>query len=389
MNFPNDLRYIGVNDRTTDLFEGQYVIPDGISYNSYVLLDNNIAVIDTADDRFVDEWLGNLSNTLDGRTPDYLLIEHMEPDHSAGIRRFAAAYPEATIVASKKAFDMMNAFYGEAFDDRRLVVSDSDTLTLGRHKLTFIAAPMVHWPEVMMIYDRTDNTLFSADGFGRFGALDREAAWDDEAARYYIGIVGKYGAQVQAVLKKAAALRIDRICPLHGPMLEGDAMAHALALYDTWSSYRPEKRAVTIAYTSIYGHTAEAVRALCEMLNGEVLVYDLARCDIHEAIAAAFRCDALVLATTTYNMDIFPPMYSFLHALSARGFQNRTVSLIENGSWAPMAAAVMRRLLEKCRDLRLDDEAVTIRGSLDTFSREKLRALAARLNERDTFEGNR
>ncbi|MBQ3068416.1 MAG: FprA family A-type flavoprotein [Clostridia bacterium] len=382
MNLTDSLVYIGVNDHITDLFEGQFPVPDGISYNSHVLLDDKIAVIDTADDRFVDEWLCNLESALQGRSPSYLLVEHMEPDHSAGIRRFAAEWPEAVIVASKKAFDMMDNFYGESFDGRRRIVTDGDTLSLGRHELCFVAAPMVHWPEVMMIYDRTDRTLFSADGFGRFGALDREVAWDDEAARYYFGIVGKFGAQVQAVLKKAATLPIDRICPLHGPMLEGDAIQNALRLYDTWSSYRPEKRAVMIAYTSVYGHTKEVVEELKAMLNGEVTVWDLSRCDMTAAIAEAFRSDAVVLATTTYNMDIFPPMRAFLRGLSARQYQSRSVSLIENGSWAPMAAAVMRRMLEKCRDLTVDEDTVTVRGSLNTLSREKLRALAARLNER-------
>ena len=382
MNLTDSLVYIGVNDHITDLFEGQFPVPDGISYNSHVLLDDKIAVIDTADDRFVDEWLCNLKSVLQGRAPSYLLVEHMEPDHSAGIRRFAAEWPEAVIVASKKAFDMMDGFYGESFDGRRQIVSDGDTLSLGRHELCFVAAPMVHWPEVMMIYDRTDRTLFSADGFGRFGALDREVAWNDEAARYYFGIVGKFGAQVQAVLKKAAALSIDRICPLHGPMLEGDAIQNALRLYDTWSSYRPEKRAVMIAYTSVYGHTKEVVEELKAMLNGEFTVWDLSRCEMTAAIAEAFRSDAVVLATTTYNMDIFPPMRAFLRGLSARQYQKRSVSLIENGSWAPMAAAVMRRMLEKCRDLTVDEDAVTVRGSLNTLSREKLRALAARLNER-------
>jgi len=382
MNLTDSLVYIGVNDHITDLFEGQFPVPDGISYNSHVLLDDKIAVIDTADDRFVDEWLCNLKSALQGRTPSYLLVEHMEPDHSAGIRRFAAEWPEAVIVASKKAFDMMDNFYGESFDGRRRIVADGDTLSLGRHELCFVAAPMVHWPEVMMIYDRTDRTLFSADGFGRFGALDREVAWDDEAARYYFGIVGKFGAQVQAVLKKAAALPIDRICPLHGPMLEGDAIQNALRLYDTWSSYRPEKRAVMLAYTSVYGHTKEVVEELGAMLNGEVTVWDLSRCEMTAAIAEAFRSDAVVLATTTYNMDIFPPMRAFLRGLSARQYQSRSVSLIENGSWAPMAAAVMRRTLEKCRDLTVDEDTVTVRGSLNTLSREKLRALAARLNER-------
>ena len=381
MFITEDIRYIGVNDHRIDLFEGQYVVPNGMAYNSYVISDDKIAVMDTVDAAFTDAWLDNLSAALEGRTPDYLIVQHMEPDHSAGIAAFTAAYPDAVVVATAKAFQMMQSFYGNDYAHRRLVVGEGDTLTLGAHTLTFITAPMVHWPEVMVTYDSADKVLFSADGFGKFGALDVEEDWACEARRYYIGIVGKYGAQVQALLKKAAALDIAILCPLHGPVLT-ENLAYYIGLYDTWSSYRPETPGVAIAYTSVYGNTKAAVEKLAAMLEQrgiKVALSDLARCDMHEAVEDAFRYDRLVLATTTYNADIFPFMKEFIHHLTERGYQNRTVAFIENGSWAPMATKVMRGMLEGCKNLTYTENTVRILSALKDDSTAQLAALAEEL----------
>ena len=383
MFITKDIRYIGVNDHRIDLFEGQYIVPNGMAYNSYVILDDKIAVMDTVDAAFTDVWLDNLSAALEGRAPDYLIVQHMEPDHSAGIAAFTAAYPDAVVVATAKAFQMMQSFYGNDYADRRLVVGEGDTLTLGAHTLTFITAPMVHWPEVMVTYDSTDKVLFSADGFGKFGALDIEEDWACEARRYYIGIVGKYGAQVQALLKKAAALDIAVICPLHGPVLT-ENLAYYIGLYDTWSSYRPESKGVAIAYTSVYGNTKAAVEKLAALLKQKgvkVALSDLARCDMAEAVEDAFRYDRLVLATTTYNADIFPFMKEFIHHLTERGYQNRTVAFIENGSWAPMATKVMRGMLEGCKNLSYAENTVRILSALNADSSAALEALAEELAE--------
>ncbi len=379
MTISKDILYVGVKDHDIDLFEGQYRVPHGIRYNSYILLDDAIAVMDTVDARFGEEWLSNIEAVLQGRAPAYLIIQHMEPDHSANINRFIAAYPETTVVATAKAFAMMKAFYGNDHDGKCLIVKEGDTLSLGKHELTFVTAPMVHWPEVMVSYDSTDKVLFSADAFGTFG--DGDEAWADEARRYYIGIVGKYGAQAQALLKKAATLDIRTICPLHGPVMKDD-LDCVLALYNTWSSYEAEEDGIVIAYTSIYGNTAAAVKELSQKLSRKTVLYDLARCDIHQAIADAFRYDTLVLATTTYNNDIFPFMRTFLHGLSERNYQRRTVALMENGSWAPTAAKTMRALLEPCKDLRFAKTTVTVRSALDETAREQLDALAAELNEK-------
>lgn len=382
MNITNDIRYIGVNDHAIDLFEGQYSVPRGMAYNSYVILDEKIAVMDTVDAHFTHEWLDNLADELGGRTPDYLIVQHMEPDHSANIDRFMAAYPGAVVVASDKAFRMMENFFGNGYADRRMVVGEGDTLALGRHTLTFVTAPMVHWPEVIVTYDSTDRVLFSADGFGKFGAADAAEPWADEARRYYFGIVGKYGAQVQALLKKAAALDIATICPLHGPVLHAP-LDDYLGLYNTWSSYAAESEGVVIAYTSVYGHTKKAVELLSDALKAKgcpaVEVYDLARDDMAAAIAAAFRYPKLVLATTTYNADIFPFMREFLHGLVERGFKNRTVGLIENGSWAPLAAKTMRGILEPCKNLTYTDTTVRILSALNAESQAQTEALAAEL----------
>ncbi len=382
MHITNDIRYIGVNDRAIDLFEGQYAVPNGMSYNSYVILDEKVAVMDTVDAAFATEWLDQLAAALAGRAPDYLVVHHMEPDHSANIFRFCEAYPDAKVVSSAKAFAMMQGFFGTDFADRRIVVGEGDTLALGRHTLTFVTAPMVHWPEVIVSYDSADKVLFSADGFGKFGALDAEEDWACEARRYYIGIVGKYGAQVQALLKKAATLDIEIICPLHGPVLRED-LGYYIGLYDTWSSYRPEERGVMIAYTSVYGNTKAAVLRLAEELRArgceKVVVNDLARCDMAEAVEDAFRYDRLVLATTTYNADIFPFMREFIHHLVERNYSNRTVGMIENGSWVPMAAKVMRGMLEKCKNLTYTDTTVQIRSALNTESAAAIGALAAEL----------
>lgn len=377
-----DIRYIGVNDHDVDLFEGQYTVENGMSYNSYVILDEKVAVMDTVDAHFGVEWLQNLETELNGRRPDYLVVQHMEPDHSANIAVFMETYPEAQIVSSAKAFVMMQQFFGTDFPERKVVVGEGSTLKLGRHTLTFVTAPMVHWPEVIVTYDSTDKVLFSADGFGKFGALDVEEDWADEARRYYIGIVGKYGAQVQALLKKAAALDIAIICPLHGPVLN-ENLGYYLDKYNTWSSYAVEDEGVVIAYTSVYGHTKEAVDELAEKLNQRgcpnVVVADLARCDMAEVVADAFRYSKLVLATTTYNATIFPHMQSFIDHLTARNYQGRTVGMIENGAWAPMAAKVMKKMLETSKNLTYTDTAVTVKCALNDASRAQIDALADEL----------
>ena len=382
MFITNDIRYVGVNDHRIDLFEGQYDVPNGMAYNSYAIVDEKIAIMDTVDAAFTHEWLDNIQNALEGRTPDYLIVQHMEPDHSANIVNFIKAYPQAKIVSSAKAFKMMEQFFGTDFADRQVVVGEGDTLSLGRHTLTFVPAPMVHWPEVIVTYDSTDKVLFSADGFGKFGALDVEEEWACEARRYYIGIVGKYGAQVQALLKKAAGLDIAIICPLHGPVLT-ENLDYYLGLYSIWSSYQPEEEGIVIAYTSVYGNTKKAVLQLADKLrqNGcpKVVVNDLARCDMHEAVEDAFRYSKLVLATTTYNADIFPFMREFIHHMTERGFANRTVAFIENGSWAPMATKVMRGMLEGCKNLTYAEGGVKILSALNESSTAQLNELAEEL----------
>ena len=382
MFISNDIPYIGVNDHRIDLFEGQYDVPNGMSYNSYVIMDEKIAVLDTVDAAFAHQWMDNLQGVLQGRTPDYLIVQHMEPDHSANIHRFAETYPTATIVATAKAFQMMGQFFGTDYAHRRRMVGEGDTLSLGKHNLTFITTPMVHWPEVMITYDHTDKVLFSADAFGKFGALDVEDDWACEARRYYFGIVGKYGAQVQALLKKVADRDVAAICPLHGPVLK-ENLRYYLNLYDTWSSYQPEEEGIVIAYTSIYGNTKKAVMQLAENLrqNGcpKVVVNDLARCDMYEAVADAFRCRKLVLATTTYNGGIFPFMREFIHHLTERGYANRTVAFVENGSWAPMAAKVMARMLEGCKNLTFADTTVKIYSALSADSRQQMGDLTTEL----------
>ena len=384
MKITNDIRYVGVNDRQIDLFEGQYAVPNGMAYNSYVILDEKIAVMDTVDRRFTHEWLDNLEKTLGSRKPDYLIVQHMEPDHSANIVSFMHAYPEATVVSSSKAFTMMKNFFGTDFEDRRIVVGEGDTLSLGKHTLTFVTAPMVHWPEVIVTYDSTDKVLFSADGFGKFGALDTEEYWACEARRYYFGIVGKYGAQVQALLKKASALVIRTICPLHGPILS-ENLGYYLDLYNTWSSYGVESEGITIAYTSVYGNTKKAVELLAERLraNGcpKVAVHDLAREDMAECVEDAFRYGKTVLATTTYNADIFPFMKEFIHHLTERGFKNRTVALIENGSWAPQAAKTMKAMLEPCKNITYTDTTVKLLSALNDGSKAQIDALAEELTK--------
>ena len=384
MFITNDIRYVGVNDHQVDLFEGQYRVPGGMAYNSYVILDEKIAIMDTVDKNFTHEWLDNIQAVLNGRKPDYLVVQHMEPDHAANVGNFMKLYPQTTIVSSAKAFNMMTAFFGTDYADRRIVVGEGDSLSLGKHTLAFVAAPMVHWPEVIVTYDVLDKVLFSADGFGKFGALDVEEPWDDEARRYYIGIVGKYGAQVQALLKKAATLDIQTICPLHGPVLKED-LGHYLHLYDLWSSYTVETEGVVIAYTSIYGNTRAAVEKLAEALraNGcpKVIVHDLARCDMAQAVADAFRYSKLVLATTTYNADIFPFMKEFIHHLTERNFRNRTVALMENGSWAPLAAKVMKKMLEECKNLTFADTTVRIVSALNETSAKQVETLAGELSK--------
>ena len=382
MYITDDIKYIGVNDHEVDLFEGQYVVPNGMSYNSYVILDEKIAVMDTVDVRFTHEWLDNIQNALAGRKPDYLVVQHMEMDHAANIAVFLKVYPEAVIVSSSKAFAMMKNFFGNDYEDRRVVVTEGDTLSLGKHTLAFVNAPMVHWPEVIVTYDVYDKVLFAADGFGKFGALDREEPWDDEARRYFIGIVGKYGAQVQALLKKAATLDIQTICPLHGPVLK-ENLGHYLNLYNIWSSYDVESEGIVVAYTSVYGNTKRAVESFVEKLNAKgcpkVVVHDLARCDMAQAISDAFRYGKLVLATTTYNADVFPFMHQFIHGLTERNFRNRTVGLIENGSWAPQAAKVMREMLAKSKNIHFTDTTVRIMSSLNDDSANQLEALANEL----------
>ena len=382
MFISDDIKYIGVNDRKIDLFEGQYKVPNGMSYNSYAIIDEEIAIMDTVDASFTHEWLDNIAEALGDRKPDYLVIQHMEPDHSANILNFTKAYPNALIVATEKAFAMMKNFFGTDFADRQIIVTQGNKLPLGKHELTFLTAPMVHWPEVMVSYDKTDKVLFSADGFGKFGALDTEEDWACEARRYYIGIVGKYGVQVQGLLKKAAALDIKTICPLHGPVLK-ENLGYYIDLYNIWSSYQPEEEGIVIAYTSVYGNTKKAVLQLAEKLkaNGcpKVVVNDLARCDMAEAVEDAFRYSKLVLATTTYNAEIFPFMREFIHHLTERNFSNRTVALIENGSWAPMAAKIMRGMLEKSKNITFADTEVKIYSALNTESSAQLNALADEL----------
>ena len=382
MKITNDVKYIGVNDHEIDLFEGQYDVPNGMAYNSYVIIDEKIAILDTVDARFTHEWLDNIQNALDGKAPDYLIVQHMEPDHSANIFNFMNTYPATKVVSSAKAFAMMKNFFGTEFEDNRMIVGEGDTLSLGKHQLTFVAAPMVHWPEVIVTYDSTDKILFSADGFGKFGALDVEEDWACEARRYYIGIVGKYGAQVQALLKKAAGLDIQIICPLHGPVLTED-LGYYLGLYNTWSSYQSESEGIVIAYTSVYGNTKKAVMKLAEELRAKgcpkVVVNDLARCDMAEAVEDAFRYNKLVLATTTYNAEIFPFMREFINHLTERNFQKKTVGLIENGSWAPLAAKVMKGMLEKCKDLNYTETTVRILSALNEESSAQLTSLADEL----------
>ena len=384
MKITKDVYYVGVNDREIDLFEGQYVVPEGMAYNSYVILDEKVAVMDTVDANFTEQWLGNVRAVLDGRTPDYLVVQHMEPDHSANIAAFANAYPNAKIVSSAKAFVMMQNFYGEDFADRRVVVGEGDTLELGSHVLTFVTAPMVHWPEVIVTYDSTDKVLFSADGFGKFGALDADEDWACEARRYYFGIVGKYGAQVQALLKKAAALDIAVICPLHGPILT-ENLGYYLDLYNTWSSYQPEENGVMIAYTSVYGNTKKAVLELADKLRAggcpKVVVNDLARCDMAEAVEDAFRYNAMVLATTTYNGDIFPFMREFINHLTERNYSNRTVAFMENGTWAPLAVKTMKKMLENSKNLTYIDTSVKLMSALNADSQAQLDAMAAEICE--------
>ena len=382
MTITNDIKYIGVNDHDIDLFEGQYDVPNGMAYNSYVIVDEKIAVMDSVDVRFGEQWLKNIENALGGRKPDYLVVQHMEPDHSANIVSFANAYPEAKIVSSAKAFVMMKNFFGTDFADRQVVVGEGDTLSLGAHTLNFLTAPMVHWPEVIVTYDSCDKVLFSADGFGKFGALDVEEDWACEARRYYIGIVGKYGAQVQALLKKASALEIKTICPLHGPVLS-ENLGYYINLYDIWSGYRVESKGVVIAYTSVYGNTEKAVMLLADKLKElgcpKVAVNDLARCDMAEAVEDAFRYGKLVLATTTYNADIFPFMRQFIDHLTERNYSNRTVAFIENGSWAPMAAKVMRGMLEKSKNITYTEAGVKILSALNDESKAQITALAEEL----------
>ncbi len=382
MIITKDIKYVGVNDRKIDLFEGQYIVPNGISYNSYVILDQKIAVMDTVDAAFTHEWLDNIQNVLGDKTPDYLIIQHMEPDHSANIVNFIKRYPTATIVSSQKAFNMMKQFFGTDFTDNRLIVGEGDTLTLGKHNLTFVTAPMVHWPEVIVTYDSTDKVLFSADGFGKFGTPDTDEDWACEARRYYIGIVGKYGAQVQALLKKAAGLDIEIICPLHGPVLN-ENLGYYINLYDIWSSYQVEQEGIVIAYTSVYGNTKKAVYQLADKLRAhgcpKVVINDLARCDMAEAVEDAFRYSKLVLATTTYNAEIFPFMREFINHLTERNYQNRTVAFIENGSWAPLAAKVMKEMFAKSKNITFAENTVKILSALNEESSAQLNSLAGEL----------
>lgn len=382
MTITNDIRYIGVNDHDIDLFEGQYIVPEGMAYNSYVIIDEKIAVMDTVSADFGEEWLANLENVLGGRKPDYLIIHHMEPDHSANIDKFISAYPEAAVVGNAKTFEMIDQFFGSGLCKNKLAVKNGEMLSLGRHELTFLFAPMVHWPEVMMSYDGADKALFSADAFGKFGALDcQDKEWDCEARRYYMGIVGKYGMQVQTVLKKAAALDIKMICPLHGPVLTGD-LSHYTGLYDIWSSYGVESEGVCIAYTSVYGNTKRAAELLAKKLEErgcKAAISDLARCDMAEAVEDAFRYGKLVLATTTYNADIFPFMRQFIDHLTERNYQNRTLGFIENGTWAPAAAKIMKAMFEKSRNINYIDTTVTLRSAMTEENAEAIERMAEEL----------
>ena len=384
MEITKDIVYLGVNDHAVDLFESQYSVPNGMAYNSYLIMDDQTVVMDTVDAHFTDEWITKIAAALGDRAPDYLVVQHMEPDHAGSIDAFAQAYPTTKIVSSAKAFVMMQQFFGTDYADRRIVVKEGDTLPLGHHTLHFVTAPMVHWPEVIMTYDDADKILFSADAFGKFGALDVEEEWLPEARRYFIGIVGKYGVQVQAVLKKAAGLDIETVCSLHGPVLHKEQLGDVLAAYDTWSAYRPETEGVLVAYSSIYGHTAEAAAKLGEALRAkgvETVSMDLARCDMAEAVAQAFRFSKLVLATPTYNADVFPFMKDFINHLTERNYQNRTVAFIENGSWAPMAAKVMRKMLENSKALTFADTTVTVKGALNDASEAQIAALADELSK--------
>lgn len=382
MTITNDIRYIGVNDHDIDLFEGQYIVPEGMAYNSYVIIDEKIAVMDTVSADFGEEWLANLENVLAGRKPDYLIIHHMEPDHSANIDKFISAYPEAAVVGNAKTFEMIDQFFGSGLCKNKFAVKNGEMLSLGRHELTFLFAPMVHWPEVMMSYDGADKALFSADAFGKFGALDcQDKEWDCEARRYYMGIVGKYSMQVQAVLKKAAALDIKMICPLHGPVLTGD-LSHYMSLYDIWSSYGVESDGVCIAYTSVYGNTKRAAELLAKKLEErgcKAAISDLARCDMAEAVEDAFRYGKLVLATTTYNADIFPFMRQFIDHLTERNYQNRTIGFIENGTWAPAAAKTMKAMFEKSKNINYIDTTVTLRSAMTEENAEAIERMAEEL----------
>jgi len=382
MFISNDIQYVGVNDHKIDLFEGQYIVPNGMSYNSYMILDEKVAIFDSVDQNFGEEWLANIAAALNGRKPDYLIVQHMEPDHSANIGLFMDTYPSAVVVSSAKAFSMMKLFFGTEYEDRRVVVGEGDTLNLGKHQLSFITAPMVHWPEVIMTYDACDKILFSADAFGKFGALDVDDDWACEARRYYVGIVGKYGVQVQNVLKKAAKLDIATICPLHGPVLT-ENLGYYLNLYNIWSSYAVESEGVLIAYTCVYGHTRKAVELLAKTLEEKgcpkVVLQDLARTDMAEAVEDAFRYGKIVLATTTYNGDIFPFMKEFIHHLKDHNFQNRTIGFIENGSWAPVAAKFMAKYLEGCKNLTFTENTVKIYSAMNDENRAQVEALAAEL----------
>ena len=382
MRITDTIKYVGVNDHKVDLFEGQYPVANGMAYNSYVILDEKIAVMDTVDANFTHEWLDNLEQVLDGRKPDYLIVQHMEPDHAANVANFLKVYPDTTVVANVKTFQMIYNFFGLTLEGQKLEVTNGGTLSLGNHQLTFVFAPMVHWPEVMVTYDSTDKVLFSADGFGKFGALDVEEDWDDEARRYFIGIVGKYGAQVQSLLKVAATLDIRIICPLHGPVLS-ENLGHYIGLYDTWSSYTPEEEGIVIAYTSVYGHTKKAVDLLADKLRSKgcpkVVVYDLARDDMSLALSDAFRYSKLILATTTYNASIYPFMHDYISRLVEHNFQNRTVGLIENGSWAPLAAKVMREMMAKCKKINWLDTTVKILSAINQDNQDQLEAMADEL----------
>lgn len=382
MKITDTIKYVGVNDHKVDLFEGQYPVANGMAYNSYVILDEKIAVMDTVDANFTHEWLDNLEQVLDGRKPDYLIVQHMEPDHAANVANFLKVYPDTTVVANVKTFQMIYNFFGLTLEGQKLEVTNGGTLSLGNHQLTFVFAPMVHWPEVMVTYDSTDKVLFSADGFGKFGALDEEEDWDDEARRYFIGIVGKYGAQVQSLLKVAATLDIQIICPLHGPVLSED-LGHYIGLYDTWSSYTPEEEGIVIAYTSVYGHTKKAVDLLADKLRSKgcpkVVVYDLARDDMSLALSDAFRYSKLILATTTYNASIYPFMHDYISRLVEHNFQNRTVGLIENGSWAPLAAKVMREMMAKCKKINWLDTTVKILSAINQENQDQLESMADEL----------